>query len=101
MINIKKYGDFITNTIVGCKFVGLSSDKELFIEFEYENDSLKLNAIELLQMEFSEIKKVVIVEKININKAKKMVDNLNEILRKLKEEEQEKKSSNLLNITNF
>ena len=96
-IDIKKFGDFITNTIVGCRFVGFSSDQELFIEFEYEeDDDLKLNAALLLQSEFDEVKKVIIVERVNVNKAKAMVDDLNKMLR-----ETEEKPKQLLDIESF
>ncbi len=98
MINLKKFGDFITNTIVGCRFVGFSSDQELFIEFEHDDDALKLNAAELLQDEFLEVKKVIIVEKVNIYQAKLMVEDLNKVLREL---EEEKKPAQLLDIKDF
>jgi len=96
--DLKKFGDFITNTIVGCRFVGFSSDQELFIEFDYEDDALKLNAAQLLQVEFSEVKKVIFVERVDINQAKKMVDDLNKLLRETEEKE---KPKTLLDIESF
>ncbi len=94
--DIKKFGDFITNTIVGCRFVGFSSDQELFIEFDYEDDALKLNAAQLLQAKFAEVKKVIIVERVDIGRAKKMVDDLNKML-----QETEEKPKKLLDIESF
>ena len=96
MTDLKKFGDFITSTIAGCKFVGFSSDQELFIEFEYEDDALKLNAAELLQMEFTEIKKVTIVERVNVELATKMIEDLNRAL-----EEPELPKEPLLKIESF
>ncbi len=94
--DIKKFGDFITNTIVGCRFVGFSSEQELFIEFDYDDDALKLNAAQLLQAKFAEVKKVIIVERVDIARAKKMVDDLNKML-----QETEEKPKKLLDIESF
>ncbi len=94
--DIKKFGDFITNTVAGCRFVGFSSDRELFIEFDYDDEELKLNAALLLQDEFDEVKKVIIVERVDINQAKQMVDDLNKTLR-----EGPKKPKQLMDIENF
>lgn len=98
MADIKKFGDFIINTIVGCKFVGFSSDQELFVEFEYEDEALRLNTVELLQAEFPEIKKVIIVERVSMTQAKRMMDDLNKLLRELEEKKEPKQ---LLDIGNF
>ena len=95
-IDLTKFGNFITNTIVGCRFVGFSSDQELFIEFDYDDDALKLNAAQLLQVEFPEVKKVIFVERVNVSQAKKMVDDLNKLL-----EEGEEKPKKLLDIESF
>ena len=97
-IDLTKFGNFITNTIVGCRFVGFSSDQELFIEFDYDDDALKLNAAQLLQAEFAEVKKVIIVERVNISQAKKMVDDLNKLLGEMEEKEKPKQ---LLGIESF
>ncbi len=97
MTDIKKYGEFIVNTIVGCKFVGYSSDQELFIEYEHDYDDLKLSTAQLLQAEFPEIKQVTIVERVNIAKAKQMIDDLNKALK----EEQPEKPKQLLDIGDF
>jgi len=95
-ISYKKIGEFIENSIVGCKFVGISSDGELFIEFEHNDDSLKLNAAEVLRSEFSEVAKVVFVERVNIKQAKEMIEELNKSL-----EDLEKKEKGLLDVGNF
>ena len=57
--HLKNINSFIKNTIAGCKFVGMGDDGELFIQFEHQDDPLKLNAAELLRSEFSEVKKVI------------------------------------------
>lgn len=93
MIDCRKIGTFIENTIVGCKFVGVSSEGELFVEFEHDDDSFQLNAAELLRSEFPEIVKVIIVGRVNVKQAKEMVEQLNRLLRK--------EPDNLLNIESF
>ncbi len=95
--HLKNINNFIENTIVGCTFVGMGDDGELFIKFEHQDDSLKLNAAELLQSEFSEIKKVTFVEMVNVAQAKQMMDELNQLLRELEGE----KPKQLLNIESF
>ena len=95
-INYKEIGEFIENTVAGCKFVGISSDGELFIEFEHDDDSLKLNAAEVLRSEFPEVTRVAFVERVNITQAKKMVDELNKFLG-----DSEKKEKGLLDIGKF
>jgi hypothetical protein len=95
-VNYKEIGDFIGNTIVGCKFVGISSDRELFVEFDHDDFSLRLNAAELLQAEFPEIGRVTFIERVNIKQAKEMVDELNKFL-----EDLEKKERGLLDIGSF
>lgn len=96
--DLKKFGEFITNTIVGCRFVGFSSDQELLIEFDHDDDALKLNAAQLLQVEFAEVKKVILVERVNVSQAKKMMDDLNKLLREMEEKEKPKQ---LLDIKSF
>jgi hypothetical protein len=96
--NFKKISTFIENNIVGCKFVGTSSDAELFIEFEHDDDSLKLNAAELLRAEFPEIAKVIFVERPNIGQVKQMIDDLNNFL---KDSDEKKSPTKLLDIESF
>jgi len=96
MIDFKKIAEFIEITIVGCKFVGMADDGELFIEFDHQDDSLKLNAAELLRSEFSEVAKVTFMEKVNIKQAKEMVDELNKLM-----EELDQKDKALLDIGTF
>lgn len=98
MVDFKKIAEFIENTIVGCAFVGMADDGELFIEFEHDDDSLKLNAAELLQSEFSEVTKVSFVERVNVKKAKEMVEQLNKFLEELEKKE---KPKDLLDIGTF
>ncbi len=96
--DFKKISTFIENTIVGCKFVGTSSDRELFVEFEHDDEVLKLNAAELLRIEFPEIDKVIFVERPNIPQLKQMVDDLNKLLN---DPEEKKKPTKLLDIESF
>ena len=95
-VGYKEIGEFIENTIVGCKFVGISSDGELFIEFEHDDGSLKLSAAELLRSEFEEVTRVTFVERVNLEQAKKMVGELNMLLKNLEED-----GKGLLDIGDF
>jgi len=95
---LKNIDNFIENTIAGCKFVGMGDDGELLIKFQYQDDSLRLNAADLLRGEFPEIKKVTFVETVTVAQAKQMMDDLTGLLQKLAEEEKPKQ---LLDIKNF
>lgn len=94
MIDCKKIGTFIEDTIVGCRFVGISSDNEVFIEFEHDDESLQISAAELLRSEFPELSKVILVGRVNIKQAKETVDQLNQLL-------QEEKPNSRLDIGSF
>ena len=98
MINFKEIADFIVAKIKGCKFVGITDDGEVFVEFEHEIENLKLHAVQQIKEKFSNVSKVTFVEKLNIKKAKEMVDDLNRLLEQgVSEEEQ----SSLLKIGKF
>ena len=98
MINFKEIADFIAAEIKGCKFVGIADDGETFIEFEHEIENLKLYAAHLIKEKFSNVSKVTFIERLNIQKAKEMVDELNALL---EQEENEETPTDLLQIEKF
>ncbi len=98
MINFKEIAEFIAAEIKGCKFVGIADDGETFIEFEHEIENLKLYAAHQIKEKFSSVSKVTFVERLNVQKAKEMVDELNTLL----EQDVSKESpSDLLQIEKF
>ncbi len=96
MIDLQEIGTFIKDRIMGCKFVGLSSDAEVFIEFDHDDPDLELAAAQRLRKEFPEITKVTTVVKPSITQVQQMVDDLNQLL-----EEEKPKKHNLLDIGSF
>lgn len=98
MVNFKEIADFIVAEIAGCKFVGIADDGEVFVEFDHENEDFKLQAAHKIREKFSNISKVSFVERLNIQKAKEMVDELNSLL---EQEEGEGAQNNLLQIEKF
>jgi len=98
MINFKEIADFIAAEIKGCKFVGIADDGETFVEFEHDIENLKLYAAHQIKEKFSNVSKVTFIERLNIQKAKEMVDELNALLT---EDEDKEKQGNLLQIEKF
>jgi hypothetical protein len=76
----KQIGEFIRDNIMGCHFVGFSSDGEVFAEFDHEDEDLELAASRLLQETFPEVKKLVTVVRPSLREVQEMVEALNEAL---------------------
>lgn len=96
MVDVKELGEFINDKIMGCKFVGLSSDGEVFVEFEHADGDLELAAAHTIRKKFPDTTKVTVVVKPSISTVKKMVDELNDYL-----EEDKPKKEGLLDIGSF
>lgn len=96
MIDIKKLGEFISDKIMGCKFVGLSSDNEVFVEFDHADKDLELVAARTIRKMFPNVTQVTIVIKPSITEIQKMVDDLNRYL-----EKDSSKKKDLLDIESF
>ncbi len=96
MVDIKELGEFITDKIMGCKFVGLSSEGEVFVEFEHADGDLELAAAHTIRQKFPETTGVTVVVKTSISTVQKMVDELNEYL-----EGDKPKKDDLLDIGKF
>lgn len=93
----QRIGEFIRENLEGCSFVGISDEGELFIAFDHaEQDKISRDTAEI-KKEFPEVSQVLIVEKLDINSAKKMIDELNTLL----EKENEESDPTLLNIEKF
>ncbi len=78
--NFKEIAEYIQEQLMGCKFVGISSDNEVFVEFEYEDIEMQNGAALRIREEFSYISKVTVVVKPSITEVKAMVDGLNKYL---------------------
>ena len=77
----KMLAEYIQENIPGCSFVGIEENTgELFVAFNHEDDVRKVETTKHLLEKFDEVKKIVIVERLDIRKATEMVNELNEIL---------------------
>ena len=94
--DFKAIAEFIKEHFTGCKFVGISSDNEVFVQFEYDDEDMQNGAALRLRREFPFITKVTIVIQPSIADVKQMVDDLNSFL-----DENPKKKDNLLDIGSF
>ena len=94
--NFKEIAEFMKECLPGSKFVGISSDDEVFVEFEYDDVEIQNDAARRLREEFSYISKVVTVVRPSIAEVKQMVDDLNKFL-----DEEPPQSSGLLDIGRF
>jgi hypothetical protein len=95
MTRIKEVAEYIRTNLTGCKFVGISSDNEVFVEFEYDDLEMQNGAALRIKREFPFLSKVTVVIKPSIKEIKQMVDDLNELL------EQPPKKDDLLGIGEF
>lgn len=97
MENFKEIGEYIRGHFPGCKFVGISSDNEVFVEFEHDDSDFQLGTSYRLREEFPYISKVTMVVKPSLEQVKQMVEELNQLL----DEPAKQPSKPLLGIGEF
>lgn len=94
---LKCLGDFIS-TMIGCDFVGISGDGEVFVSFETEDLELQRAMIQKIKDEFgAQIGKITVVVQTRIEDLQALVDGLNRAL----EEQGNPSKPNLLDIGEF
>ncbi len=93
--SFKEVAEYIQSHLVGCKFVGISSDNEVFIELEYDDIEMQNGAALRIKKQFSYISRVTVVVRPSIKEVTQMVKELNNYL------EDEKPKKNLLGIEEF
>lgn len=98
MSNLKVFAEYIHENVPACKFVGLSTDGELFVEFEHNNSEYMKEAKAKLKEAFSELKDVIAVIKPSIAQLTQMVEELNTLL---EEPAPAEDKSSLLDIGKF
>lgn len=76
----KSIAEFIQENIMGCRLVGVSSDNEVFLEFDHEDEDLELGASKLLKEQFPEASKIVTIVRPSIPQMTEMVNALNKVL---------------------
>ena len=80
MENFREIGEYIRVHFPGCKFVGISSDNEVFVEFENNDLEIHTGTAHRLRELFPYIAKVTVVVKPSLEQVKEMVDELNQFL---------------------
>jgi len=93
--SFKEIAEFISENIDGCKFVGISSDNEVFIEFSQSAPEREGAVATTIRTRFPYIEKVTVVIRPSIEEVKEMVDGLNKYL------DEEPKKKDLLDIGSF
>ena len=92
----KRLAEFVEEKITGGTFVGISSDKEVFLSFEGVDAEDEMTAKTLVKAEFGdEITTIATIVSVSMEEITQMVDSLN---RALKETEEK---STLLDIESF
>lgn len=76
----RQIGEFIQKNIMGCHFVGLSSDGEVFVEFDHDDEDLELAASKAVKSNFPEVTKLVTVVRPNLKELQEMIEALNSTL---------------------
>jgi hypothetical protein len=77
MENFREIGEYIREHFMGCRFVGISSDNEVFVEFENDDLDIHVGTAQRLRELFPYITKVTTVVKPSLAQVKQMVDELN------------------------
>lgn len=98
MNNIKAIAEYINTQVPACSFVGLSSDQEVFVEFEHSNTDYMTKAKAQIISAFPELKDVISVIKPSITEVTEMVKALNDLL---DEERKPVETKPLLDIGSF
>lgn len=96
---LKEIATFIQTDrqMMGCNFVGMGDDGEVFISFDHDDKDLEDIGVARLRENFPNTGKVTIVKSVSMNEVKKLVDDLNNYL----EENTKPKKDNLLDIGHF
>jgi hypothetical protein len=92
---------FINHQVPACRFVGLTSDHELFVEFEHDNSGYMKEAKHQILEAFPELSGVVAVIKPSIAQLTQMVENLNKIIEENESPAPVENKSDLLDIGEF
>lgn len=99
----KIISEYMQEQTAGCSFVGIEENTgELLVSFDDgANDQTKVKITEHLLDKFDEVKKVIIVEIVDIKKATQMVDDLNKMLAEDAPAQKTDKKPGLLDIGDF
>jgi len=93
--DFKDIAEFISETVDGCKFVGISDENEVFIEFDKNAPGREGAVATAIRTRFPRVEKVTVVIRPSIEEVKEMVDGLNKYL------DEEPKKKDLLDIGSF
>jgi len=85
----KILAEYMQECLAGCRFVGIEENTgELFVSFDSEaTDQEKVKVTKHLLDKFDEVKKVIIVERLDIKKAAQMVNDLNKLIKEQPQED--------------
>lgn len=94
----KRLGEFIQQELMGCNFVGIGDDKEVFVSFDHEDIELEKAAKKKIKDHFEEeIAGITTIVQTSISELQQLIDNLNKALAEVEREEK----GPLLDIGNF
>lgn len=97
----KRIADFTESELKGTTFVGISSDKEVFLSFQELTPEEELESKVLVKDRFGdEVSTIATVVSVSMEEVTQLVDGLNSALEEIEEEEKNKKP-NLLDIGSF
>ena len=99
----KTIAEYMQEWLAGCSFVGIEENTgELLVSFDSDTtDQEKAKVTKQLLDKFDEVKKVIIVELVDIKKATQMVEGLNKLLAEDTPARKTDKKPDLLDIGDF
>ena len=101
MSDLKILAEYVNTNVPACKFVGISSDGELFVEFEHNNSEYMKEAKAQLKSAFPELKEVVAVIKPSIAQLTQMIEDLNALVEETAPASPSEDQGSLLDIGKF
>ena len=78
----QELGTWVANNLTGCKFVGVSSDGEVFLRFDNEDIGLQASQVQCFHKHFTDVPEVTTVLSPTIPQVTRMVNDLNKMLEK-------------------
>jgi hypothetical protein len=90
MLDLREIGTYIQEEHPSCRFVGISDEDEVFLEFTELTPEQEEKVFKSLKKQFPEISSVITVVKPSLKQLQEMVDNLNDLIENSEKTEPQK-----------
>lgn len=95
----KRLGEFVGDNLLGCTFIGIGNDKEVFVSFDHDDKVRQTTAKDEIRNQFGdEIGEITTIVAVSMAELQTLVDGLNKTVEEMVKEEQK---NDLLDIGDF